>query len=66
MLTAIAGESVQTLRLFFELPIFGERFFALVWEHSIEHQYPVEVIDLVLEQPREQFVGLNFDNIAVE
>ena len=34
--------------------------------HALEHEHAVEVVELVLEQPRHELVGLDLDLVAVE
>lgn len=44
-----------------ETPVLGERFGTLVGGHTVEHQHAVQVVEFVLKETREQFVGLESD-----
>src|SRR5437762_10051702 len=44
----------------------AHRLFAVHPVEAVEHQHPVEVIDLVQEHPAEQLVALDDDLVAVE
>ena len=41
-------------------------FLALLVGHAVEHEHAVEVVELVLEEPGQQLVGLDRDLVAVE
>jgi len=47
-------------------PVQRHRLLALVGCHPIEHEHAVEVINFVLEESRQQFIGFELDVVAVE
>jgi len=44
----------------------GDGLLALLGRHAVEHEHAVEMVDLVLEESRQEFVGFELHVVAVE